>query len=70
LLDHKTVLKRLRGKIKNSDARVASRLAICKECEHYFERTGTCKKCGCFMKIKSRIPGMKCPIGKWDVDTK
>jgi hypothetical protein len=42
------------------------RIAICKECTHYFKLTGQCKKCLCFMKVKARIAPMSCPIKKWD----
>jgi hypothetical protein len=24
-----------------------------------------CKKCSCFMKLKTRVARMKCPVGKW-----
>tara|TARA_Y100001937_G_scaffold56864_2_gene78096 strand:- start:991 stop:1389 length:399 start_codon:yes stop_codon:yes gene_type:complete len=41
------------------------RLNICRACEFYFKPTGTCRKCGCFMRIKSSIAVMGCPIGKW-----
>lgn len=40
------------------------RLAICKGCD-YYGKYGLCQKCGCIMAIKTRIPMMKCPIGKW-----
>lgn len=36
------------------------RLAICKSCEHYFKLTGSCKKCGCFMRVKAKISAMSC----------
>ena len=48
------------------------RFKICEECE--FSRVAFnikkvkglgCKKCGCFMNIKARLKGMRCPIGKW-----
>ena len=45
------------------------RLAICKECVYYFKPTGTCKRCLCFMKIKSRIAPMECPQGYWQKTT-
>ncbi|MBA95805.1 MAG: hypothetical protein CMP21_08835 [Rickettsiales bacterium] len=45
---------------------VKKRLSICKECEFLFKPTKTCKKCGCFMKIKARMSNVSCPIGKWD----
>jgi protein-arginine kinase activator protein McsA len=41
------------------------RLAICKACEFYFSTTGTCLKCGCFMRIKAKISSLSCPIKKW-----
>ena len=31
------------------------RLAICATCEYYFKPTGTCRRCGCFMRIKAEI---------------
>ena len=45
------------------------RMAICKECTHYFKLTGNCLKCGCFVKLKSRISVMSCPIKKWNKTT-
>ena len=46
------------------------RISICKECIYYFKPTGTCKDCGCFMKIKARLAPMKCSQGKWQKTTK
>lgn len=42
-----------------------SRLEICVNCEFYRSRTNQCKKCGCFMKLKTTLEHAKCPIGKW-----
>jgi hypothetical protein len=28
--------------------------------------TSQCKKCGCFMEAKTKLPNAECPIGKWD----
>ena len=42
-----------------------ARLDICKSCPELIRFTGQCKKCGCFMKIKTRLQGATCPIGKW-----
>ena len=42
-----------------------SRYAICQECPFLYKPTDTCKKCGCFMKIKTFMPKQSCPIGKW-----
>lgn len=41
------------------------RYAICKECPFLYKPTDTCKKCGCFMKIKTHMPQVSCPAGKW-----
>jgi hypothetical protein len=43
----------------------ALRYDICKSCQHFFSPTTTCKKCGCFMVVKTRIPMAMCPIRKW-----
>lgn len=42
------------------------RLSICDSCEHLFKPTSSCKKCGCFMKLKTWIGPARCPIGKWE----
>lgn len=41
------------------------RLAICKDCDQFVERTSRCNKCGCAMKYKSLILSSKCPLNKW-----
>jgi len=41
------------------------RLEICKTCDWFRPKTQTCKKCGCFMKLKTTLEKAKCPIGKW-----
>jgi len=45
------------------------RIAICKSCVYYFKPTGTCKDCGCFMKVKARLAPMGCSQGKWQKTT-
>lgn len=42
-----------------------ARLAICRGCEFFKPRTERCGKCGCFMKLKTKLENAKCPIGKW-----
>lgn len=39
------------------------RYDICKACE--FLKADFCKKCGCFMPIKTYMPGQRCPLKKW-----
>ena len=42
-----------------------SRLEICKSCPEFLSLTTQCKKCGCIMKMKTKIEQASCPIGKW-----
>lgn len=41
------------------------RLNICKGCPELIKLTRQCKKCGCFMQVKSKMKLAVCPIGKW-----
>jgi len=41
------------------------RLEICATCENFIEITKQCKKCGCLMAFKTKLPHAECPIGKW-----
>ena len=50
---------------KSPEELSAYRLEICKGCEFYRAKTNQCKKCGCFMKLKTTLAHAKCPIGKW-----
>jgi hypothetical protein len=50
-------------KEKLSDSDVQKRREICAGCEHL--SGGRCKKCGCFLKIKTLMRSQHCPIGKW-----
>lgn len=45
------------------------RLDLCLNCEHLIKLTTTCKKCGCFMKEKTKLPHASCPVGKWEAVT-
>lgn len=42
-----------------------SRMKICKECTFFIKATGMCKKCGCFMELKTKLPHAECPKNKW-----
>lgn len=42
------------------------RMSICNSCEHLIALTSQCKKCGCFMNLKTKLPHAECPIGKWN----
>lgn len=41
------------------------RLDICEECPSLIKLTKTCKECGCFMTMKSKLKEATCPLGKW-----
>ena len=41
------------------------RLAICYECPFLNQLTVSCKKCGCFMKVKTKLENATCPVGNW-----
>lgn len=49
---------------KNKDE-VERRFNICKSCEWFRPNTETCRKCGCFMKLKTKLEKAHCPIHKW-----
>lgn len=41
------------------------RLSICKTCPELIKLTNQCKKCGCFMNLKTKLEKAKCPLEKW-----
>jgi hypothetical protein len=41
------------------------RYSICKVCPELIKLTTQCKKCGCFMKAKTKLEHATCPLGKW-----
>jgi hypothetical protein len=53
------------GSDRTPDEIAQSRLEICQGCEFFKKNGSRCKKCGCFMKLKTLIEKSKCPIGKW-----
>lgn len=47
------------------EEQASKRYNICESCEHFFTLTTQCKKCGCFMKAKTKLENAKCPMSKW-----
>jgi hypothetical protein len=47
------------------EEKAEERFSICKGCPELIKLTTQCKKCGCFMKIKTKMELATCPIGKW-----
>jgi hypothetical protein len=41
------------------------RMDTCLSCPEIVSLTKQCKKCGCFMELKTGLQLSKCPIGKW-----
>jgi ribosomal protein L32 len=50
---------------RSSDELTATRLSICKVCPELISITNQCKKCGCFMNLKTKLEDATCPLGKW-----
>jgi len=55
----------VKEKLIASDDVVKDRLDICMSCEYLITYTNQCKKCGCFINLKTKIKNAKCPIDKW-----
>jgi hypothetical protein len=51
------------GKIEEEEQK--KRMAICSMCPELIKLTKQCKKCGCFMEAKTKLPNAFCPLGKW-----
>ena len=51
-----------------SDDIQKTRFDICQSCPEFVKLTTQCKKCGCVMKLKTKLPLASCPIGKWQVE--
>jgi hypothetical protein len=41
------------------------RMSICMTCPQLIKATKQCKKCGCFMHLKTKLAEATCPLGKW-----
>ena len=64
-LNIQKIPKPLRRFLTFDEKVLQERWEACGGCEFLTEKH-RCKKCGCFMKLKTRIAKMKCPVGKWD----
>jgi len=61
-----TPLDLLNPMTKPADKKLSKlRLEICLGCPELIKTTKQCKKCGCFMALKTKLEIAKCPIGKW-----
>jgi hypothetical protein len=55
----------INGSPRSTDEEADTRLKICKSCPELIKLTMQCKKCGCFMALKTKLQVATCPIGKW-----
>jgi hypothetical protein len=51
------------GRVENEIAK--ERMSICLSCPELIQLTKQCKKCGCLMEAKTKLPNASCPLGKW-----
>lgn len=63
--DMRTMPPAVKRNIIHDEAVLKMRWDLCLGCEFLTDHN-TCKKCGCFMKVKHKLSHAKCPIGKWD----
>ena len=62
--DMRSMGKRAKNILLHDQDIIDKRRAICDDCE--FKIGLNCKKCGCFIKAKTRVATVGCPVGKWD----
>ena len=48
---------------KSDQELIDYRMSICRECPFFTGKR--CRKCGCFMALKTTLRQAQCPIGKW-----
>ena len=53
------------NKIIADEEKINNRQDVCRDCNSLVKPIWTCKECGCFMKIKTRLDASVCPLGKW-----
>ena len=63
-LDMRTAPQSVRRGIIHDQDVLDERWSLCSGCE-FLTKMNRCKKCGCFMKFKTRVAKMKCPVDKW-----
>jgi len=64
--DMRGISERFKNVIIHDEDIVNKRMDICKSCEFLLKPANNCKKCGCFMGVKTKIATSRCPIGKWE----
>jgi len=64
-MDESKFIDLFTGKPRSEEEVAKERLEICYGCEHFIQLSKQCKKCGCFMRLKTKLKEATCPIGKW-----
>ena len=64
--DLRSISDRIKNVLIYDQSVIDRRFAECQGCEHFIKDSSRCKKCGCFMKVKTRIATARCPVGKWE----
>ena len=55
----------INGSPRTQEDEFNRRMSICRECPFFVVRTEQCRKCKCFMKLKTKLQRASCPVGKW-----
>jgi hypothetical protein len=63
--DQKIILAKLDGQSQVEETVRKTRFQICQSCEHLNKTWHRCEICKCWMPVKARLPGTKCPEKKW-----
>jgi predicted Zn-ribbon and HTH transcriptional regulator len=65
-IDLRGISNRIKNVLLHDQDIIDKRWSECQGCEHLIKATNQCKKCGCFMKVKTKVATARCPIGKWE----
>ena len=65
-IDLRTIPARIKNILLHDQGIIDARWNECQGCEHFISATSQCKKCGCFMKVKTKLATASCPVGKWE----
>ena len=65
-IDLRSIPRRIKNVMLHDQDIIDRRLSMCQGCEHFISATSQCKKCGCFMKVKTKLATARCPVGKWE----
>ena len=63
-LDLRALPSRIKNVLLHDKSIIQKRWDICSDCE-FLTKRNRCLKCGCFMKVKTRVAIASCPVGKW-----